>query len=47
MLPVIKKNDPPKSRTEFSGLNDLFTYLASDEYGGKKKKPPTEMCDTK
>ncbi|XP_047986202.1 transmembrane protein 242 [Leguminivora glycinivorella] len=35
MLPVLPKNNPPQSRTEFSGLNDLMTYLAED-YGKKK-----------
>ncbi|KAM3962243.1 transmembrane protein 242 [Aphomia sociella] len=34
MLPVLPKNNPPQSRTEFSGLNDLLTYI-SDEYGKK------------
>ncbi|XP_047514980.1 transmembrane protein 242 [Pieris napi] len=35
MLPILPKNNPPKSRTEFSGLNDLLTYL-SEDYGKKK-----------
>ncbi|XP_052751569.1 transmembrane protein 242 isoform X2 [Galleria mellonella] len=34
ILPVLPKNNPPQSRTEFSGLNDLLTYL-SEEYGKK------------
>ncbi|CAG9825280.1 unnamed protein product [Phaedon cochleariae] len=29
LLPRIPKNDPPKSRTEFSGLNDLLSYLST------------------
>ncbi|XP_063700766.1 transmembrane protein 242 [Culicoides brevitarsis] len=28
-LPRIKKNDPPQSRTEFEGLNDLMGYLST------------------
>lgn len=39
MLPVLPKNNPPTSRTEFTGLNDLMTYLAED-YG--KAKPVKE-----
>lgn len=35
MLPILPKNDPPTSRTEFSGLNDLMTYL-SEDYGKKR-----------
>jgi hypothetical protein len=31
LLPRIPKNDPPQGRTEFSGLTDLLTYIASDE----------------
>lgn len=38
LLPVLPKNNPPQSRTEFSGINELLMYLASDEYGGKSKK---------
>lgn len=37
MLPVLPKNNPPQSRTEFSGLNDLLTYIAED-YGKKPEK---------
>lgn len=39
MLPVLPKNNPPTSRTEFTGLNDLMTYLAED-FG--KAKPVKE-----
>ncbi|XP_026328789.1 transmembrane protein 242 [Hyposmocoma kahamanoa] len=35
ILPALPKNNPPKSRTEFSGLNDLMTYL-SEDYGKSK-----------
>ncbi|CAG9136215.1 hypothetical protein JYU34_016470 [Plutella xylostella] len=35
ILPVLPKNNPPQSRTEFTGMNDLLTYL-SEEYGKKK-----------
>ncbi|CAG5106631.1 Similar to tmem242: Transmembrane protein 242 (Danio rerio) [Cotesia congregata] len=31
-LPQIPKNNPPKSRTEFEGLNDLLKYV-SEEWG--------------
>ncbi|XP_017769851.1 PREDICTED: transmembrane protein 242 [Nicrophorus vespilloides] len=27
LLPVVPKNNPPQSRTEFSGMNDLLEYL--------------------
>lgn len=37
MLPVLPKNNPPTSRTEFSGLNDIMTYVA-EEYGKPKEK---------
>ncbi|XP_050557113.1 transmembrane protein 242 [Spodoptera frugiperda] len=37
MLPVLPKNNPPTSRTEFSGLNDIMTYVA-EEYGKPKDK---------
>lgn len=37
ILPKIPKNDPPKSRTEFEGLNDLLTYLATDFSGQPKE----------
>ncbi|CAH2233968.1 jg20049 [Pararge aegeria aegeria] len=40
-LPVIPKNNPPQSRTEFSGMNDLMKYL-SEEYGNKKMQDVTE-----
>ncbi|XP_072940940.1 transmembrane protein 242 [Epargyreus clarus] len=36
MLPVLPKNNPPQSRSEFTGLNDLLTYIAED-YGKKKE----------
>lgn len=34
LLPVLPKNNPPQSRTEFNGMNDLLTYIA-EEYGKK------------
>lgn len=37
ILPVIPRNNPPQSRTEFSGLNDLLTYI-SEDYGKKAAK---------
>lgn len=37
ILPVLPRNNPPKSRTEFSGLNDLLTYI-SEDYGKKSVK---------
>ncbi|CAH2075296.1 unnamed protein product, partial [Iphiclides podalirius] len=37
MLPILPKNNPPQSRTEFSGLNDLLTYI-SEDYGKKTAK---------
>ncbi|CAH0728718.1 unnamed protein product, partial [Brenthis ino] len=35
LLPILPRNNPPQSRTEFTGLNDLLTYL-SEDYGKKK-----------
>ncbi|CAB3221402.1 unnamed protein product [Arctia plantaginis] len=37
ILPILPRNNPPQSRTEFSGLNDLMTYL-SEEYGKNSVK---------
>lgn len=37
ILPALRKNNPPQSRTEFSGLNDLLTYI-SEDYGKKRAK---------
>ncbi len=34
MLPRVPKNDPPQSRTEFSGIRDLLEYLVDED---KKK----------
>lgn len=36
LLPRVPKNDPPQSRTEFSGLNDLLTYVSTEEFGKRK-----------
>ncbi|XP_077291984.1 transmembrane protein 242 [Arctopsyche grandis] len=33
ILPKIPKNDPPQSRTEFSGLNDLLNYVSTEKFG--------------
>lgn len=27
--PKVKRNDPPKSRTEFDGLTDLMKYMSN------------------
>jgi len=32
ILPRIPKNNPPQSRTEFSGLNDLLQYLIDKDH---------------
>lgn len=37
LLPTLPKNNPPQSRTEFSGLNDLLTYI-SEDYGKSSTK---------
>ncbi|XP_050727820.1 transmembrane protein 242-like [Eriocheir sinensis] len=31
VLPRIPKNDPPQSRTEFSGLTDLLQYIITED----------------
>ncbi|GLV41363.1 uncharacterized protein CBL_06593 [Carabus blaptoides fortunei] len=31
VLPRVPKNDPPQGRTEFSGMNDLLSYLANQK----------------
>ncbi|XP_045764788.1 transmembrane protein 242 [Maniola jurtina] len=41
LLPILPKNNPPQSRTEFSGMNDLMKYL-SEEYGNKKMQDVTD-----
>ncbi|CAG0887213.1 unnamed protein product [Darwinula stevensoni] len=38
-LPKIPQNDPPQSRTEFSGFRDLFEYLASEDATKRENKP--------
>ena len=43
ILPKVPKNDPPQSRTEFSGLNDLFQYLIDED--NKKKKSSEKNTD--
>lgn len=45
ILPQIKRNDPPQSRTEFDGLNDLMTYLA--DWGKSDKIPKTQKPNDK
>lgn len=30
ILPTIRKNNPPQSRTEFEGLTDLLNYISND-----------------
>lgn len=43
ILPKIPKNDPPQSRTEFSGLTDLLQYLiAEDERKKMARKAPSD-----
>ena len=37
-LPVIPKNHPPQSRTEFSGVNDLLQYLIDKDNEEKALK---------
>ena len=37
ILPSIPKNNPPQSRTEFSGINDLLQYLIDEDEKKKKK----------
>lgn len=38
ILPKIPKNDPPQSRTEFSGLNDLLQYVIDKDQEEKANK---------
>ena len=38
ILPKVPKNDPPQSRTEFSGTNDLLQYLIDKDEEEKRKK---------
>lgn len=45
LLPRIPRNDPPQSRTEFSGLNDLFQYLI-DEDARKKREQEQKASST-
>lgn len=36
ILPRVPKNDPPQSRTEFSGLNDFLQYVIDKDKEEKK-----------
>jgi len=38
ILPKVPKNDPPQSRTEFSGVNDLLQYLIDKDNEEKALK---------
>ncbi|XP_023339951.1 transmembrane protein 242 [Eurytemora carolleeae] len=38
ILPRIRRNDPPQSRTEFTGLNDLMQYLIDKDKEEKEIK---------
>ena len=38
ILPRIPKNDPPQSRTEFSGINDFLQYVIDKDMEEKKLK---------
>ena len=37
ILPTVPKNNPPQSRTEFSGINDLLQYLIDEDQAKKNK----------
>ena len=37
ILPRVPKNNPPQSRTEFSGINDLLQYLIDEDQEKKNK----------
>ena len=38
ILPKVPKNNPPESRTEFSGINDLLQYLIDTDEEKKNKR---------
>ena len=38
ILPKVPKNDPPQSRTEFSGINDLLQYIIDKDTEEKSRK---------
>ena len=38
ILPKVPKNDPPQSRTEFSGINDLLQYIIDKDQEEKQNK---------
>jgi len=38
ILPKVPKNNPPQSRTEFSGINDLLQYLIDEDNEQKNIK---------
>ncbi|KAK3862661.1 hypothetical protein Pcinc_031498 [Petrolisthes cinctipes] len=44
MLPRIPRNDPPQSRTEFTGLNDLLQYLIDED--DRKKQEQIKASNT-
>jgi hypothetical protein len=37
LLPTIPKNNPPKSRTEFSSLRDLLEYVVQESDKSQNK----------
>nr|XP_045613551.1 transmembrane protein 242-like isoform X1 [Procambarus clarkii] len=43
ILPKIPKNNPPQSRTEFEGLNDLLQYIIDED---EKKKHTVTLKDS-
>ncbi|TRY68485.1 hypothetical protein TCAL_01387 [Tigriopus californicus] len=38
ILPVVPKNHPPQSRTEFSGINDFLQYVIDEDQAQKEAK---------
>ncbi|KAK8743279.1 hypothetical protein OTU49_001347 [Cherax quadricarinatus] len=45
ILPTIPKNNPPQSRTEFEGLNDLLQYIIDEDEKKKCKMASKSLSD--
>lgn len=42
ILPVVPKNNPPQSRTEFSGIRDFLQYVIDKDKEEKAAKEATK-----
>ena len=47
ILPKIPKNNPPQSRTEFSGINDFLQYIIDKDLEEKRLKKEAHQAQQK